>query len=38
VSPSEPTPTPTPQYEKGAAANDEFDPYTSSFAEEFKFN
>ena len=38
VSPSEPTPTPTPQNGKEgrSSANDEFDPYTSSFADEFK--
>jgi len=39
VSPSEPTPTPTPPQngnEGRSSANDEFDPYTSSFADEFK--
>jgi hypothetical protein len=39
VSPSEPTPMPTPPKngkEGRNSANDEFDPYTSSFADEFK--
>lgn len=39
VSPSEPTPTPTPPHngkEGRSSANDEFDPYTSSLADEFK--
>jgi len=40
VSPSEPTATPTPPQngkEGRSSANDEFDPYTPSFAGEFKF-
>jgi hypothetical protein len=40
VSPSEPAPTPTPPQngkEGRGSANDEFDPYTSSFADEFEF-
>jgi hypothetical protein len=40
MSPSEPTPMPTPPQngKKGkSSANDEFDPNTSSFADEFKF-
>ena len=39
VSPSEPTATPTPQNGKEgrSSANDECDPYTSSFAHGFKF-
>jgi len=39
VSPSEPTPTPTPPQngKEGRSVNDEFDPNTSSFADEFKF-
>jgi len=39
VSPSEPTPMPTPpqnRKEGRISANDEFDPYTSSFTDEFK--
>jgi len=39
VSLSDPTPTPTPPQngkEGRSSANDEFDPYTSSFADEFK--
>jgi len=39
VSHSDPTPTPTPPQngkEGKSSANDEFDPYTSSFADEFK--
>jgi len=35
VSPSEPTPMPTPP--QNGKANDEFHPYISSFADEFKF-
>jgi hypothetical protein len=39
VFPSEPTATQTPQIgmEGRSSANDEFDPYTYSFADEFKF-
>jgi len=39
VFPSEPTATLTPQNGKEgrSSANDEFDPYTYSFADEFKF-
>ena len=40
VSPSEPTPTPAPpqnEKEGRSSANDEFDPNTSSFADEFQF-
>ena len=40
VSPSEPTPIPTPPQngkEGRCSANDKLDPYTSSFAVEFKF-